>query len=69
MAIHPAAPSILYAGTEGGGVFKSTDGGENWSVANAKVEALAIDPTTPTALYAGTVGDGVFSIQQTGLGH
>ncbi len=33
LAIDPAAPAILYAGT-GGGVFKSTNGGEEWSQSN-----------------------------------
>jgi photosystem II stability/assembly factor-like uncharacterized protein len=48
-----------------GGVFKSTDGGTNWSAANTgltnkRVRALAIDPTAPNTLYAGTYGGGVF---------
>ena len=43
----------------GVGVFKSTNGGANWSAANTgltntDVRALAIDPATPTTLYAGT---------------
>ena len=46
------------------GVFKSTNGGGNWSPANTgltatTVHTLAIDPVTPTTLYAGT-DDGVF---------
>ena len=62
-------PSTLYAGTAGGGVFKSTDAGGTWSALNTgltdlAVNALAIDPLTPTTLYAGT-GTGVFSLQQT----
>jgi photosystem II stability/assembly factor-like uncharacterized protein len=44
-------------------VFKSTNGGGNWSVVNTGltstyVTALAIDPATPTTLYAGTDGGG-----------
>ena len=59
LAIDPATPSHLYAGTYGGGVFKSTNGGGNWSavntgLTNTDVRALAIDPATPTTLYAGT---------------
>ena len=27
---HPHDPSIMFLGTEGAEVFKSTDGGENW---------------------------------------
>ncbi len=42
-------PTTLYAGTYGGGVFKSTNGGANWSavntgLTNTYVHALAIDP-------------------------
>ena len=67
LAIDPQTSATLYAGTWGG-VFKSTDGGGNWSAVNAGltdfgVYALAIDPQTPTTLYAGTYG-GVFFIQQ-----
>ena len=51
-------PTTLYAGTWGG-VFKSTNGGGNWSAVNTGltdtyVNALAIDPATPATLYAGT---------------
>ncbi len=59
LAIDPANPAILYAGTDGAGVFKSTDGAGHWNAANTgltsiTVNALAIDPVTPTTLYAGT---------------
>jgi len=33
LAIDPSDPNTLYAGTTGG-VFKSTNGGANWSAAN-----------------------------------
>ncbi|MEO6325529.1 MAG: hypothetical protein ABIQ65_12970 [Thermoanaerobaculia bacterium] len=53
LAINPATPSTLYAGTGGGGVFKTTDSGGTWSAANTDlttltVYALAINPTTPS---------------------
>ena len=56
VAIDPTTPSTVYAGTYGGGVFKSTNGGGSWSAVNtgldnASVFALAIDPLTPTTLY------------------
>jgi photosystem II stability/assembly factor-like uncharacterized protein len=66
LAVDPATPTTLYAGTEGSGVLKSTDGGWNWTAINTglagtSVYALAVDPTTPTTLYAGTWhGHGVF---------
>lgn len=58
LAIDPVVPSTLYAGTTGG-VFKSTDGGEQWLAVNAglpssHVNMLAIDSLAPETLYAGT---------------
>jgi murein DD-endopeptidase MepM/ murein hydrolase activator NlpD/photosystem II stability/assembly factor-like uncharacterized protein len=71
LAIDPASPTTLYAGTRGGGVFKSTDGGTSWSAINSgladtDVLALAIDPVTPTTLYAGTNVGGVFKSTNAG---
>ena len=64
LAIDPQTPTILYAGTERGGVFKSTDGGESWiafntGLTNLLVNSVVVDPQRPTTLYAGTQG-GVF---------
>jgi hypothetical protein len=65
LAIDPTTPATVYAGTPGGGVFKSTDGGASWAAVNSgltntNVFALAIAPTTPTTVYAGTIHGGVF---------
>src|SRR5437879_6508873 len=54
LAIEPASNSTLYAGTSGGGVFKSTNAGQSWNATglrNASVHALAAPG--PTVLYAG----------------
>jgi hypothetical protein len=80
LAIDPTTPGTLYAGTYGGGVFKSTNAGGNWSAVNTGltsnyVYALAIDPTTPGTLYAGgadgvsksTNGGGVWIAVTSGL--
>jgi photosystem II stability/assembly factor-like uncharacterized protein len=79
LAIDPASPLTVYAGTAGGGVFKTTNGGLNWqpfnagfgnpatAPANFNIRALAIDPTTPQTVYAGTVGGGVFKTINGGL--
>ncbi len=75
LAIDPATPSTVYAGT-GGGVFKTTNGGASWAAANTglttnpivfslEVNSLAIDPATPSTVYAGTVG-GVFKTTNGG---
>ena len=64
LVIDPQTPSTLYAGTWGGGVYKSVDDGLTWTPSNQGMEnsfvyTLAIDPQTPTTLYAGT-DQGVF---------
>ena len=56
LAIDPHTPTTIYAGTYGSGIFKSTDGGENWTAINTGltgllVLALAIDPHTPATVY------------------
>ncbi len=52
LAIDPATPTTLYAGT-GIGVFKTTDGGATWSAPTAalNVTSLSIDPRTPSTIY------------------
>jgi len=59
LAIDPVNPSTIYAGTSfRGGIFKSTDGGINWSStgltfsSGGDVVSLVIDPVTPSTLYA-----------------
>jgi len=71
LAIDPQTPATLYAGTYGGGVFKSSNGGGSWSavntgLTNTNVHALAIDPQTPATLYAGTDRGGVFKSSNGG---
>jgi photosystem II stability/assembly factor-like uncharacterized protein len=48
----------VYAGTNGGGVFKTVDGGpQSWTTASNGVDpgvlSLAVDPQAPTTIYAG----------------
>ena len=71
VAVNPANPSVLYAGTVGNGVFKSPNGGAKWTAVNKGlasllVLSLAIDPTAPDTLYAGTIGGGVFKTTDGG---
>lgn len=63
-AVDPAVPSTIYAGLDGGGVYKSTDGGLNWKTASSGIEglaihALAMDPLAGSTIYAGT-NNGLF---------
>ncbi len=61
LAIDPQTPSTLYAGTYGGGLFKSENAGASWNESNSGltnlfIKTLAINPQIPTTLYAGTLG-------------
>jgi len=66
LTFDPTAPSILYAGAEGGGVHRSLDGGDSWAdisdvtLASATVLALAVDANAPATIYAGTDASGIF---------
>ena len=55
IAIDPATPATIYAGTERG-VFKSVNGGGSWSQAGASFSSLVfqivVDPTAPANVYA-----------------
>lgn len=76
VVIDPTTPTTIYVATTGwgpvgGGVFKTTNGGTDWSAVGsglpaapqsglAGVTGLVIDPLTPTTLYAvaGAYGSG-----------
>lgn len=66
LLIDPTNPQVMYAGSVGGGVWKSTNGGANWSqltdliLPNIAIGSLAMDPTNPQVLYAGT-GEGFYN--------
>ena len=73
LALDPVDPSIAYAGLDGGGVYRSTDGGRTWSPAsfglgldNSLTIALAVSPGEPRNVYAGTPG-GVYLSRNGGL--
>jgi photosystem II stability/assembly factor-like uncharacterized protein len=64
LAVDPIISTTLYAGTFREGIFKSTDGGMNWSPANTGigndsiVYSLAVNPVASNTIYAGIAGDG-----------
>ncbi len=62
VAIHPANEQIIYVGSPGGGIWKTTNGGSTWlplTDNNAQwmsIFALTIDPNDQNIVYAGTSG-------------
>lgn len=57
IVIHPTNPDIVYIGAAAGGVWKTTDGGENWKPTfdfqnSLSFGALAIDENNPETIYA-----------------
>jgi photosystem II stability/assembly factor-like uncharacterized protein len=63
--VDPANSQTLYLGSQSG-VFRSTDGGQNWTLgagSNGDARSLVLDTTSPAGariLYAGITGGGVF---------
>ncbi len=67
LVVHPDNSALLYAGTSGGGVFKSSDTGETWSSSGLEFQqvlALDIDATNDI-LFAGTT-NGLFKSEDGG---
>ena len=68
IVVDPSAPQTLYIGTNGRGVFKSTDGATSWTnilAPTAAIGCLLVVPGTPSTIYACIEGSG---IQQTSNG-
>ncbi len=75
VVVHPSDVNTWWAGAVGGGIWKTTDGGNTWSCKTddlpvLSVTAMDLCKTQPDILYAGTgegfyngdaiIGDGVF---------
>jgi uncharacterized protein (TIGR03437 family) len=61
----PITSDLSQLQAERGGVFRTTNGGGNWSIMNnglnsPAVHSLVVDPKAPSNVYAGTFGGGVF---------
>ena len=69
LLIDPSNHAVLFVGTEGGGVFRSINGGKTWTPFNngmpprTHVYSLAANFTASSIFYAGT-DDGIFFLHQ-----
>jgi photosystem II stability/assembly factor-like uncharacterized protein len=75
MAIHPDNPNIMYAGYSAGGVWKTSNGGNDWEPVFddqpfLSIGTIVLDPSNPQTVYVGTgdpnisgypfIGDGIW---------
>jgi photosystem II stability/assembly factor-like uncharacterized protein len=72
VAIAPSNGRRLYVGTENGGIFRSTDGGDTWSdnlggnaVPEFLVTRLAVHPADPGVVYATVANSGHHHVFRT----
>lgn len=73
VAINPSNANIIYAGTDGGGIWKTTNGGTSWSSlmdftssAWQQFYFICVDPNTTTTVYAGLKSGGVLKSTNSG---
>jgi photosystem II stability/assembly factor-like uncharacterized protein/regulation of enolase protein 1 (concanavalin A-like superfamily) len=80
LKFHPTNPSIIYAASASGGLWKSIDTGNNWSLLGTdtfqrtKLASICIDYTNDNILYLGsgdpnyfTVGSGIYKSTNGGI--
>ena len=62
IVVHPAKPGTVFAGSVGGGIWKTTNGGSSWAPVDdfmpvLSVSSLVFNPSNPNLMFAGT-GEG-----------
>ncbi len=67
LVLDPLKSGVMYAGTQGDGVFKTTNAGANWSAVtngflpgDLSIQAVALDPRATETLYATASGGRVY---------
>jgi photosystem II stability/assembly factor-like uncharacterized protein len=74
IAVHPTDPDTVYVGTAQGGLYKSTNGGTNWTklfefqLESLAIGAITIDPNDSNVVYVGTGENGQSADSAIGRG-
>ncbi|HOZ52579.1 MAG TPA: hypothetical protein PLU17_12010, partial [Chitinophagaceae bacterium] len=74
MAIHPSNENIIYVGSPGGGIWKTSNGGSTWTPLSEynsawmHIFSIAIDPLNQNIVYAGTGNSANQVIKSTDAG-
>ena len=71
VAVHPVVPSVVYAVSPYGGVFKTIDGAESWREINRglprrSASAIALDPQDANVAYVGLYSNGIYKTMDGG---
>ena len=74
LVLDPASDEVVYVGTNGYGIFKTTDGGKTWRAINRGItspfvkgpNAILIDPRNSQVLFASTLQGGVYKTTDGG---
>ena len=69
MVFAPSSPNVIYIGTAGSGVYKSTNAGLNWlpaGLSGETVQSLAVDQLDPNLVYAATLTPGSLKVSVNG---
>ena len=69
ISINPQNQQLLYAGTKGGDLYKSTDGGITWArilSLGSDVGSVTIDSLHPNTVFIGTATGGLFKTTDNG---
>ncbi len=67
--IHPRTPNVMWVGSAGGGVWKTTNSGASWFPLDGfapfmAVSCMVMDPKNPNRIFAGTGEGGFFDTLQ-----
>ncbi|MCX6317246.1 MAG: T9SS type A sorting domain-containing protein [Bacteroidetes bacterium] len=73
IAVQPSNEQVIYVGSPGGGLWKTTNGGANWIPLTdnnstwMSIFAITIDPVNPNTIYVGTSGAGILKSTDGGI--